>query len=127
MTRTLSIAAIAASVFITSPAMAQERVTMSVPIADLDLSTRAGEAELDRRIERTVNRICQGDRACEDMAWDSAYDQAYIAVVKDRKTARLAAERRAQLVTYEQRPRGSVTVITLNSDGTPAKVETYDE
>jgi UrcA family protein len=127
MKPTLSIIALSAAICAGGTAQAQswagaERISMSVPIDDLDLSTRAGEAELDRRIHRAVARICDSDRQCRDMAWDSAWYQMDNAIARDREMRHLANERRAQL-----RPRGRVTVITLSNDGSPARVDSYEE
>lgn len=69
----------------------------SVRIADLDLSTRAGTDELDRRIDRAVDRICEGDRECRDGAWASTWDQVDAAIARDQWMRRLAAEREAEL------------------------------
>ena len=65
--------------------------------ADLDLSTSAGVAELYRRVERAVNRICDGDRDCRDEAWASTEEQASAAIARDRWMRRLARERAAEL------------------------------
>ncbi|WCM25447.1 UrcA family protein [Sphingomonas sp. QA11] len=71
----------------------------SIPVAaaDLDLSTSAGVAELYRRVERAVNRICEGDRDCRDEAWASTEEQASAAIARDRWMRRLARERAAEL------------------------------
>ncbi|CUS46003.1 MAG: UrcA family protein [Pseudomonadota bacterium] len=71
----------------------------SIPVAaaDLDLSTSAGVAELYRRVERAVNRICDGDRDCRDEAWASTEEQASAAIARDRWMRRLARERAAEL------------------------------
>jgi UrcA family protein len=69
----------------------------AVQIADLDLSTRAGVDELDRRIGRAVDRICEGDRECRDGAWASTYEQAQAAIARDEWMRHMAAEREAEL------------------------------
>ncbi|WEJ99796.1 MAG: UrcA family protein [Candidatus Sphingomonas phytovorans] len=71
----------------------------SIPVAaaDLDLSTSAGVAELYRRVERAVNRICDGDRDCREEAWASTEEQASAAIARDRWIRRLARERAAEL------------------------------
>jgi UrcA family protein len=71
----------------------------SIPVAaaDLDLSTSAGIAELYRRVDRAVNRICDGDRDCRDEAWASTEEQASAAIARDRWMRRLAREREAEL------------------------------
>ncbi|MES2057251.1 MAG: UrcA family protein [Pseudomonadota bacterium] len=68
-----------------------------VAAADLDLSTSAGIAELYRRVDRAVNRICGSDRVCRDEAWESTEDQAQAAIDHDKWMRRLAYERLAQL------------------------------
>ena len=68
-----------------------------VAAADLDLSTSAGIAELYRRVDRTVNRMCGSDRDCRDEAWESTEDQASWAIAQDKWMRRLARERAAQL------------------------------
>jgi UrcA family protein len=69
----------------------------TVQAADLDLSTNAGVTELDRRIDRAVDRICGSDRDCRDGAWASTYAQVDAAVARDRWMRQLAAEREAEL------------------------------
>ena len=68
-----------------------------VDTSALDLSTPAGRAELDRRIARAVNRICDGDAYCRDEAWDSTYEQVGLAIERDDRIRRLAREREMQL------------------------------
>lgn len=55
-----------------------------VEIADLDLSTGAGQRELDRRVSRAVSRICNGDRLCRSEAWAGTWDQVNAAIARDR-------------------------------------------
>ena len=74
-----------------------ETRSIAVAAADLDLSTSAGVAELYRRVERAVNRICDGDRDCRDDAWASTEEQASAAIARDRWMRRLAREREAEL------------------------------
>jgi len=71
----------------------------SIPVAaaDLDLSTSAGVAELYRRVDRAVDRICDTDRDCRDEAWASTEEQASAAIARDRWMRRLAREREAEL------------------------------
>lgn len=68
-----------------------------VAAADLDLSTSVGIAELYRRVDRAVNRICGSDRDCRDEAWESTEEQASAAIGHDKWMRRLALERAAQL------------------------------
>ncbi len=74
-----------------------ETRSIAVPAVDLDLSTSAGVAELYRRVERAVNRICDGDRDCREDAWASTEEQASAAIARDRWMRRLAREREAEL------------------------------
>ena len=74
-----------------------ETRSIAVAAVDLDLSTSAGVAELYRRVERAVNRICDGDRDCRDDAWASTEEQASAAIARDRWLRRLAREREAEL------------------------------
>lgn len=90
----------AAMAGLTTAAHAYDRYeTRSIPVAavDLDLSTSAGIAELYRRVERAVNRICDGDRDCRDDTWASTEEQASAAIARDRWMRRLAREREAEL------------------------------
>lgn len=101
MMRTLLIAAALAAL----PGMAQaqrwndrvETRTIRVPAADLDLSTLAGERELERRMRRAVDRICGSDRVCREGAWASARAQIAWAIDNDRWMRRLADERLAEI------------------------------
>ena len=76
---------------------AGERRSIAVAAADLDLSTSAGIAELYRRVDRAVDRICDGDRDCGEEAWESTQVQAASAIARDRYIRRLAREREAEL------------------------------
>ncbi|MFA6117082.1 MAG: UrcA family protein [Sphingomonas sp.] len=90
----------AATAGLTTAAHADDRYetrSIAVAAADLDLSTSAGVAELYRRVERAVNRICDGDRDCRDQAWASTEEQASAAIARDRWMRRLAREREAEL------------------------------
>lgn len=90
----------AAAAGLATTARAYDRYEIrSIPVAaaDLDLSTSAGVAELYRRVERAVNRICDGDRDCRDEAWASTEEQASAAIARDRWMRRLARERAAEL------------------------------
>ena len=74
-----------------------ETRTIAVPAADLDLSTRAGERALERRMRRAVNRLCGADRDCREGAWASAEAQIAWAIENDRWMRRLADERLAEI------------------------------
>ncbi len=100
MVRRLLIVAALAAVSGTAEARwddAYETRQIAVAAADLDLSTSAGIAELYRRVDRAVKRICGTDRDCRDEAWESTEDQASWAIAQDKWMRRLARERAAQL------------------------------
>lgn len=88
-----------AALLAAAPAAAGDREwrSLTVAIADLDLSTNAGVVELERRVGRAVDRICDGDRDCRKGAWASTWDQAQAAIARDRWMRRLAAERQAEI------------------------------
>lgn len=81
-----------------------ERRTIVVQAADLDLAGVPSQAELDRRIDKAVRRICGWDARCTDEAWQSTESQVDWAIDRDIRIHQLAAEREAQLrggsVTY---------------------------
>jgi UrcA family protein len=59
MRKTLAFAAALAVLGLAaSPAAADDKVTVSVPYADLNLAAPAGEAQLDQRINAAVNQVC---------------------------------------------------------------------
>lgn len=144
MTRTLLAVAVLAACCGTAHAQrwddAEWRQT-TVPIADLDLSTDAGVAELDRRIDRAVDRICDHDRDCRDGAWASTYEQVQAAVARDQWMRRMAAEREAELRACGWRgcrpqapayyypppppPAAGVTVITVTTGYQPSLVQVW--
>jgi UrcA family protein len=138
----------AAAVFAPAAASAQrwndaEWRQTSVQIADLDLSTGAGVRELDRRIDRAVDRICESDRECRDGAWASTWDQVNAAIARDEWMRRMAAEREAELracgwqgcraqaqapVYYPARPpmpAPGATVIVITNGYPPPQVTVY--
>lgn len=98
-----ALGAIAAAALMTGAAVASGRYeSVSVRVADLDLSNPAGVEELSYRINGAVNRICSGAsgsdrRDCEDEAWYSTEQQVARAVSNDEWMRRLADERVAQL------------------------------
>lgn len=143
MIRTLLVPAAAAGLFAATAAEAQhwregERRSIVVDVAALDLSTRAGLVELDRRIGRAVDRICGSDRWCREDAWASTEAQARWAIGRDRWMRRMAEERLAQLEACRRQrcgpppqqpayhpappPRptaGGVTITIVHSPGAP--------
>lgn len=64
VTRSIPLAAalLAAAFAVTSPGVAQaddtEPRSLKVRYSDLDLTTRQGQTELERRVERAVKRVC---------------------------------------------------------------------
>ena len=55
-------ALIAAALFaIPSAAMAQDAPTATVKTADIDLTTSAGQAKLDKRVDQAIRRMCRVD------------------------------------------------------------------
>ncbi|WP_422056717.1 UrcA family protein [Sphingomonas sp.] len=94
------IAAMAAALSLTGPAMAgarSETRRIAVPAAGLDLSTEAGIDILAARIDHAVKRICGRDRRCADGAWQSTEWQVDRLIREARTWRRLADERAAQL------------------------------
>lgn len=100
------IAAAAAALTLTCPALAGERIEtrrIAVPAAGLDLSTEAGIDILAARIDHAVKRICGRDRACADGAWASTEGQVDRLIRQARAWRRLADERAAQLRACRER------------------------
>lgn len=92
------IAAAAATLMLTGPEGASERVEtrrIAVPAAGLDLSTEAGVDILAARIDHAVKRICGRDRRCADGAWQSTELQVDRLIREARAWRRLAEERAA--------------------------------
>lgn len=100
MTRGMLIAACAAGALLTSTAHAEDRETRSITVdsSALDLSTAAGLDELSHRIGRAVNRICGGDRECEDEAWSSTEGQVAWVVSHAEWRRRMADAHAAELM-----------------------------
>lgn len=100
------IAAAAATLMLTGPEGASERVEtrrIAVPAAGLDLSTEAGVDILAARIDHAVKRICGRDRRCADGAWQSTELQVDRLIREARAWRRLAEERAAQLRACRER------------------------
>lgn len=106
--------------------------SIRVDVSALDLSTPAGMTELERRIGRAVNRICDRDRDCRDEAWASTEDQVGRAIDRDVWMRRMAGERIAQLEAcrgrgcdapqpayYPAPPRAGVTVVIVHHAAPP--------
>jgi UrcA family protein len=55
-------AALGAATVFAAPAAAETPPSVAVRYADLDLSTTAGQVQLERRIDRAVRSICGSDR-----------------------------------------------------------------
>jgi UrcA family protein len=71
--------------------------SIRVNASALDLSTPAGMHELERRIARAVNHICDDDVICRDEAWASTENQVAWAIDRDLWMRRMAEQRIAQL------------------------------
>ena len=74
-----------------------EPVTMTVNIADIDLSNEAGEKELEARVKAAIKHICwshpkparwqvRHSEECDAFAWDNVRPQIDEAVAKARET-----------------------------------------
>lgn len=81
---------------VSASARDREWRSIRIDVSALDLSTPAGMAELERRIGRAVNRVCDGDADCRDEAWASTEDQVAWAIDRDVWIRRMAEERIAQ-------------------------------
>jgi UrcA family protein len=105
-----------------------ESRSLRVDVSALDLSTLTGMTELERRIARAVNRICDSDPVCRDEAWTSTEDQVARAIDRDRWMRRMAEERIAQLdacggqacvpaqpAYYPPPPAAGVTVVVIHN------------
>lgn len=60
MTRTLIIGAALAAALSTTPAMANDRAAY-VTYQDIDLSSEAGQAELQARLDKAAHKVCRFD------------------------------------------------------------------
>ncbi|MCS6986070.1 MAG: UrcA family protein [Sphingomonadaceae bacterium] len=110
MVRTLALAALA---LVASPLAAEDIPLRSerVVLRDLDLSTPAGVAELDRRLARAASR------ACEKAGLKTVWDQRVERNCQARALAAVAARREAAIATA----RGGARVAGLpQSTGTAA-------
>jgi len=54
--------------------------SLGVSAAGLDLTSPAGVALLEQRVERAVRRVCDGDAQCRDDAWAGARPQIWAAI-----------------------------------------------
>lgn len=91
---------IAASIATSLPTSG-EALQATVTYADLDLSTKAGQKTLDRRITGAVRKICGNQRSatlterraiqrCHSSAMNDANDKAEIVVARARMNRQLA-------------------------------------
>lgn len=84
--------ALALSTLVTAPAIAQsgETVSQTVSYADLDLSTPAGRAMLDRRLASAARSLCQV--GSYDLARQTAEKRCFkVTIASARQKATLAA------------------------------------
>jgi UrcA family protein len=90
MTKAFTIALTIAAAIGSTSAMAQQAdVTSEIRVADLDLSTSSGQAELDRRITTAAKKICgDGTRTGSNIP-DSAWVRSCTAQVRNQVTAKL--------------------------------------
>ncbi|CAN5544121.1 hypothetical protein BH10PSE14_BH10PSE14_24360 [soil metagenome] len=69
--------------------------SLAVSHAGLDLTSPAGVALLQERVERAVRRVCDDDQQCRDDAWAGARPQIWAAIDAARsRPARWVPERR---------------------------------
>ncbi len=59
----LSTAVAGACLLLATPAVAQDSASRSVDTADLNLATEAGRAQLDLRIRKAANQVCDNGSA----------------------------------------------------------------
>jgi len=96
----LGLASAAISPAMASPALASdtEPMTVSVRVADLDLTSAAGQRALDRRMERAVRSVCAAASASTGSRIVAQDAQACIAKtrasVRDQVAALTAAQQR---------------------------------
>ncbi|RIV89045.1 UrcA family protein [Aurantiacibacter zhengii] len=65
-------AALAASAVLAAPVSAAEAESVAVRYSDLDLSTQAGQAALERRLHRAAEEVCGIDRRTSGAALPSS-------------------------------------------------------
>lgn len=58
--------------------------SLGVSAAGLDLTSQAGVALLEQRVERAVRRVCDGDAQCRDDAWAGARPQIWATIDRAR-------------------------------------------
>lgn len=69
--------------------------SLGVSAAGLDLTSPAGVALLEQRVERAVRRVCDDDARCRDDAWAGARPQIWAAIDRAReRRGRWGVERR---------------------------------
>ena len=95
MTKTLTLAAAAAAVIFSAPALAADRIER-VAYGDLNLATQDGQAKLQHRLDKAAHKVCMFDSSGQ-VATSQQADGCYRQV---RKTAELHF---AQAVSGNQR------------------------
>ena len=83
-------AALAATAFAV-PAAAADTETVAVRYADLDLSTSAGQAQLERRIDSAAREVCGIDDVATGTRLASRSAKECFAETKSRLNERIAA------------------------------------
>ena len=96
-TRTAILAAALGALTLTTPALAKSSEQAGIQYTDLDLTTKAGQAKLDRRIDSAAKSACGMDRvvtgrvtpstearACYERAKATAHEQVAAAVARAR-------------------------------------------
>lgn len=71
MFKVISTAIVSASLLVAAPALAQDAMSVSVETADLDLSSDAGRARLERRVKAAADSIC--DLGLRDVKQRASY------------------------------------------------------
>jgi UrcA family protein len=68
--------------------------SLGVSAAGLDLTSQAGVALLEQRVERAVRRVCDGDAQCRDDAWAGARPQIWATIDRARTRRAVWVEER---------------------------------
>lgn len=86
--RTLIFAAALGTMLAVQPALAE---SIAVPFNDLDLSTEAGQKELDKRIEVAARKVCGFDEASVGTRITTREEKACVADARKQLEKRLAS------------------------------------
>ena len=88
---TLAAAALGAATAFATPAAAEQAASVAVRYADLDLSTSAGQAQLERRINTAARSACGMDEGTIGTRLTSREAQRCYAQAKTRMSEQIAA------------------------------------